>query len=142
MDADHIPDNILKDTGLAAHLLVFLRTLSDQKPSREDMEKLLGIIKGTRRPWPAPANSKRQTIPKGVSGRKASECERRIRRAARPLGNLDSGHRRSDSQLTGQAHFAALSLPMSRQFSLSRSIVNREARLDAEGPKVNGKRAD
>jgi hypothetical protein len=50
VDADHIPDNILKDTGLAAHLLVFLRTLSDQKPSREDMEKLLGIIKGTRRP--------------------------------------------------------------------------------------------
>ena len=45
-----IPDHILEDEKLAAHLPVFFRTLSGQKPSREDMEKLLGIIKGTRRP--------------------------------------------------------------------------------------------
>jgi hypothetical protein len=31
-------------------LSAFFRTLSGQKPSREDMEKLLGIIQGTRRP--------------------------------------------------------------------------------------------
>jgi hypothetical protein len=41
---------ILEDEELAAHLSAFFRTLSGQKPSREDMEKLLGIIKGTRRP--------------------------------------------------------------------------------------------
>jgi len=39
-----------RNTELTAHLPVFFRTLSGQKPSREDMEKLLGIIKGTRRP--------------------------------------------------------------------------------------------
>ena len=105
-------------TGVQTCALPISGKLSGQKPSREDMENLLGIFKGTRRPWPAPANSKRQTIPKGVSGRKASECERRIRRAARPLGNLDSGHRRPDSQFTGQAHLAAPSLPRSRQFLL------------------------
>jgi hypothetical protein len=49
VDAGRIPDQILKDTELAAHLPAFFRTLSGQKPSREDMEKLLGIIKGTRR---------------------------------------------------------------------------------------------
>jgi hypothetical protein len=36
--------------ALAARLLAYFRTLSGQKRSREDMEKLLGIIKGTRRP--------------------------------------------------------------------------------------------
>jgi hypothetical protein len=50
VDAGRIPDHILKNTELAAHLPAFFRTLSGQKPSREDMEKLLGIIKGTRRP--------------------------------------------------------------------------------------------
>jgi len=40
----------VKDKELAAHLPAFFRTLSGQKPSREDMEKLLGIIKETRRP--------------------------------------------------------------------------------------------
>ena len=50
MDAGRIPGHILKDTELATHLPAFFRTLSGQKPSREDMEKLLGIIKGTR--WP------------------------------------------------------------------------------------------
>jgi hypothetical protein len=50
VDAGRIPNHILKDTELVAHLPAFFRTLSGQKPSREDMEKLLGIIKGTRRP--------------------------------------------------------------------------------------------
>jgi hypothetical protein len=50
VDAGRIPDRILEDKGLTAHLPAFFRTLSGQKPSREDMEKLLGIIKGTRRP--------------------------------------------------------------------------------------------
>ena len=50
VDAGRIPDQILEDEKLAAQLPVFFRTLSGQKPSREDMEKLLGIIKGTRRP--------------------------------------------------------------------------------------------
>ena len=50
VDAGRIPDHILEDEELAAHLPVFFRTLSGQKPSREDMEKLLAIIKGTRRP--------------------------------------------------------------------------------------------
>lgn len=50
VDAGRIPDHILEDKELAAHLPVFFRTLSGQKPSREDLEKLLAIIKGTRRP--------------------------------------------------------------------------------------------
>ncbi len=50
VDTGRIPDHILRDEKLAAHLPAFFRTLSGQKPSREDMEKLLGIIKGTRQP--------------------------------------------------------------------------------------------
>ena len=50
VDAGRIPDQILEDEKLAAHLPAFFRTLSGQKPSREDMEKLLGIIKGTLQP--------------------------------------------------------------------------------------------
>lgn len=50
VDAGRIPDHILEDKELAAHLPVFFRTLSGQKPSREEMEKLLGIIQGTRKP--------------------------------------------------------------------------------------------
>jgi transcriptional regulator with XRE-family HTH domain len=50
VDAGRIPDHILEDKELAAHLPVFFRTLSGQKPSREELEKLLEIIKGTRRP--------------------------------------------------------------------------------------------
>jgi hypothetical protein len=49
VDAGRIPDRILEDKELAAHLPAFFRTLSGQKPSRHDMEKLLGIIKGTCR---------------------------------------------------------------------------------------------
>ena len=50
MNAGRIPDHILKDTELAAHLPAFFRTLCGQEPSREDMEKPLGIFKGTPRP--------------------------------------------------------------------------------------------
>jgi transcriptional regulator with XRE-family HTH domain len=50
VDAGRIPDHILEDKELAKHLPVFFRTLSGQKPTREDLEKLLGIIKGTRKP--------------------------------------------------------------------------------------------
>jgi hypothetical protein len=39
-----------RNTELATHLPAFFRTLSGQKPLREDMEKLLDIIKRTRRP--------------------------------------------------------------------------------------------
>jgi transcriptional regulator with XRE-family HTH domain len=46
VDAGRIPDHILEDEELAAHLPVFFRTLSGQKPSREDLEKLLDIIRG------------------------------------------------------------------------------------------------
>ena len=48
--AGRIPERILEDKELTAHLPVFFRTLSGQKPSREELEKLLEIIKGTRRP--------------------------------------------------------------------------------------------
>ena len=50
VDAGRIPERILGDKELAAHLPVFFRILSGQKPSREELEKLLGIIKGTQRP--------------------------------------------------------------------------------------------
>ena len=46
VDAGRIPDHLLEDEELAAHLPVFFRTLSGQKPSREDLEKLLEIIRG------------------------------------------------------------------------------------------------
>jgi len=42
--AGRIPDHILADEGLAAHLPAFFRTLSGQKPSREDRQKLLALI--------------------------------------------------------------------------------------------------
>lgn len=48
--AGRIPEHILEDKELAAHLPVFFRTLSGQKPSREELGKLLEIIKGTQRP--------------------------------------------------------------------------------------------
>jgi hypothetical protein len=50
VDAGRIPEHILEDEKLAAHLPAFFRTLSGQKPSPEDLDKLLGIIKGTRKP--------------------------------------------------------------------------------------------
>ena len=50
VDAGRIPDYVLKDNKLVAQLPVFFRTLSGQKPSREDLEKLLKIITSARHP--------------------------------------------------------------------------------------------
>lgn len=50
VDAGRIPDYVLKDEQLVAQLPVFFRTLSGQKPSREDLEKLLEIINRARTP--------------------------------------------------------------------------------------------
>jgi hypothetical protein len=38
----------MENGKLAAHLPAFFRTLSGQKPSREDLDKLLIIIQGIR----------------------------------------------------------------------------------------------
>lgn len=46
VDSGRIPNYVLKDEKLVAQLPVFFRTISGQKPSREDLEKLLGLIKG------------------------------------------------------------------------------------------------
>jgi len=50
VDAGRIPEYVLKDEELVAQLPVFFRTLSGDKPSREDLEKLLAIINRARRP--------------------------------------------------------------------------------------------
>lgn len=50
VDAGRIPDYVLKDEKLVTQLPVFFRTLSGQKPSREDLENLLEIINRARRP--------------------------------------------------------------------------------------------
>jgi len=50
VDAGRIPDYVLNDAELVAQLPVFFRTLSGQKPSREDLEKLLEIINRARHP--------------------------------------------------------------------------------------------
>jgi len=50
VDAGRIPDHLLEDKELAAHLPVFFRTLSGQKPSREDLEKLLKLIRSANKP--------------------------------------------------------------------------------------------
>jgi hypothetical protein len=50
VDAGRIPDYVLQDEKLVAQLPAFFRTLSGQKPSREDLEKLLEIINSTRYP--------------------------------------------------------------------------------------------
>jgi transcriptional regulator with XRE-family HTH domain len=50
VDAGRIPDHVLENEELMARLPAFFRTISGQKPSREDLEKLLGIIKVTNRP--------------------------------------------------------------------------------------------
>jgi transcriptional regulator with XRE-family HTH domain len=44
VDAGRIPDYVLKDEELVAKLPMFFRTLSGQKPSREDLEKLMELI--------------------------------------------------------------------------------------------------
>jgi transcriptional regulator with XRE-family HTH domain len=50
VDAGRIPAHILEDEKLAAHLPAFFRTLSGQKPSREDLEKLLKLIRSANKP--------------------------------------------------------------------------------------------
>lgn len=45
VDSGRIPDYVLKDEKLVAQLPVFFRTISGQKPSREDLEKLLELIR-------------------------------------------------------------------------------------------------
>jgi len=49
VDTGRIPEHVLREEKVLEHLPLFFRTLSGQKPSREDLEKLLKIIKGTRR---------------------------------------------------------------------------------------------
>ena len=50
VDSGRIPGYILKDERLVAQLPVFFRTISGQKPSREDLEKLVELIKSANRP--------------------------------------------------------------------------------------------
>jgi transcriptional regulator with XRE-family HTH domain len=50
VDAGRIPDYVLKDEKLVAQLPAFFRTLSGQKPSREDLETLFQLIKSANRP--------------------------------------------------------------------------------------------
>jgi len=45
VDSGRIPDYVLKDEKLVAQLPVFFRTISGQKPSSEDLEKLIELIK-------------------------------------------------------------------------------------------------
>ena len=50
VDAGRIPEYVLEDQALVSQLPVFFRTLSGQKPSRNDLEKLLEIINRSRHP--------------------------------------------------------------------------------------------
>ena len=50
VDSGRIPDHVLENEELLARLPAFFRTISGQKPSREDLEKLMGIIQGTKQP--------------------------------------------------------------------------------------------
>jgi transcriptional regulator with XRE-family HTH domain len=50
VDSGRIPDYVLKDEKLVVQLPVFFRTISGQKPSREDMEKLVELIRSVNRP--------------------------------------------------------------------------------------------
>jgi transcriptional regulator with XRE-family HTH domain len=50
VDSGRIPDYILQVEKLVAQLPVFFRTISGQKPSREDLEKLVELIKSVNRP--------------------------------------------------------------------------------------------
>jgi transcriptional regulator with XRE-family HTH domain len=45
VDAGRIPDYILKDEKLVAQLPAFFRTLSGQKPSREQAENLIKLLR-------------------------------------------------------------------------------------------------
>jgi transcriptional regulator with XRE-family HTH domain len=50
VDAGRIPNHILEDEKLVTQLPVFFRTLSGQKPSREDLKKLVELIRSANRP--------------------------------------------------------------------------------------------
>jgi transcriptional regulator with XRE-family HTH domain len=50
VDSGRIPDYILKDEKLVAQLPVFFRTISGQKPWREDLQKLVELIRSANRP--------------------------------------------------------------------------------------------
>ena len=45
VDSGRIPDYILKDEKLVAQLPVFFRTLSGQKPSAEQLENLIALLR-------------------------------------------------------------------------------------------------
>jgi hypothetical protein len=49
MDSGGISDYVLKDEKLVAQLPVFFRTISGQKPSPEDLEKLVELIRSVNR---------------------------------------------------------------------------------------------
>ena len=49
VDSGRIPDYVLQDEKLVAQLPAFFRTISGQKPSREDLKKLLELIKRANR---------------------------------------------------------------------------------------------
>ena len=50
VDAGRIPGHVMENEELLAKLPAFFRTLSGHKPSREDLEKLLKIIRSANRP--------------------------------------------------------------------------------------------
>ena len=50
VDAGRIPGHIMEDKELLAKLPAFFRTISGQKPSRDDLEKLMELIRNARRP--------------------------------------------------------------------------------------------
>jgi transcriptional regulator with XRE-family HTH domain len=50
VDAGRIPDRILADKTLVSYLPALFRALSGQKPTREETQTLLALIKGTNRP--------------------------------------------------------------------------------------------
>ena len=45
VDSGRIPDYVLKDEKLVAQLPVFFRTLSGNRPSREELEKLIKLLR-------------------------------------------------------------------------------------------------
>jgi transcriptional regulator with XRE-family HTH domain len=50
VDSGRIPDYVLKDEKLVAQLPAFFRTISGQKPSSEDLARLVELIKSANRP--------------------------------------------------------------------------------------------
>ena len=49
VDSGRIPDYILKNEKLVSQLPAFFRTISSQKPSREDLEKLVELLRSANR---------------------------------------------------------------------------------------------